>query len=67
MSAGGDTEWVDRAPAQSKKMREAYAGLKAAEDWLAETPKDNAAEHAEAVDIVVSWHAEIGRIALGGK
>ena len=67
MSAGGDTEWVDRSPKQSPEMKRAYAGLKEAEDNLAEAHAAKDWEwHHEAVEIMVEWHAEIGRIAQEG-
>ena len=59
------TDYVDRSPAQTPAMREAYAGLADAERYLREC---HAAEdwdaQREAIAIVVEWHAEIGRIAL---
>jgi hypothetical protein len=66
MSAGGDTVWVDRAPKQSKAMKAAYAGLAEAEEWLRGCDKENVEEHADGVEAIVAWHAEIGRIALKG-
>ncbi len=66
MSAGGDTEYVDRAPKQSPKMKTAYAGLAEAEEWLRGCDGENAEEHADGVEAVVAWHAEIGRIAQEG-
>jgi hypothetical protein len=46
-------------------MREAYAGLKVAEKYVAEChAAEDWAAHREAVSIMVEWHAEIGRIAV---
>jgi len=64
MSAGGTTEWVDRAPKQSPAMKQAYAGLADTERYLGECHADQDWEaHHDAVQYVVEWHAEIGRIA----
>jgi leucyl aminopeptidase (aminopeptidase T) len=68
VSAGGDTEWVDRAPRQSPAMKAAYAGLAEAEDYVAQCHADEDWEaHREAISIMVDWHREIGCIAQGGK
>lgn len=67
MSAGGTTECVDRAPKKSAAMEAAYAGLAEAEEWLRGADPDDAEEHAEGVAAVVSWHAEIGRLARERK
>ncbi len=64
MSAGGDTEWVDRAPRKSPAMRAAYAGLADAEDYVAAChAAGDWTSHREAVSVLVDWHREIGRIA----
>ena len=63
MSAGGDTEWINRAPKQSPAMKAAYAGLAQAEAYLREVHADKDWDaHHEAVAIMVDWHREIGRI-----
>jgi hypothetical protein len=68
MSAGGDTTWVDRAPKQSPAMKKAYAGLADAERYVAECHRDEAwDEHHGAIQFMVEWHAEIGRIAQEEK
>lgn len=67
MSGGGDTEWVDRAPRQSSAMKAAYAGLADAERYAGDCHAAGDWEaHHEAVEILVSWHREIGRIAQQG-
>lgn len=68
MSAGGDSEWVDRSPPQSRAMRAAYKGLADAEAYASEVhDAGDWKAHHEAVEIVAEWHHEIGRIALEGK
>lgn len=68
MSAGGVTEWVDRAPKQSPAMKKAYAGLAEAEAYVADChARGDWEAHHKAVEIYVSWHAEIGRIAQEGS
>ena len=66
MSAGGTTEYVDRAPRQSPAMKAAYAGLAEAEEWLRGCDPEDAEEHADGVEAIVAWHREIGRIAQEG-
>lgn len=66
VSAGGDSEWVDRSPKKSKEMEAAYAGLAEAEEWLRGADKNDPAEFKEGVDAIVQWHKEIARIALKG-
>ncbi len=68
MSAGGTTEWVDRAPKQSKEMREAYKQLAATEAWVAAChAREDWVEHHEAVDILMSWYAYIGQLAQAAR
>lgn len=70
MALQTDTQYVDRTPPKSPEMLEAYAGLAAAEAALVEAHRyghetGDWAPHHEAVAIMVEWHAEIGRIAVG--
>lgn len=68
MSAGGDSEWVDRSPKQSPAMRAAYEGLRVAEEAVAACHADGDwPAHREAVDTMVAWHHEIAVVALTGK
>lgn len=63
-----DSAYVDRSPAKSPRMKEAYAGLAAAEAALAEAHSYGYATgdwepHGEAVRTMVEWHHEIALIA----
>jgi hypothetical protein len=64
VSAGGTTEWVERAPRQSPAMKAAYKGLADAERYVAECHADGDWEaHHEAVDIYVGWHHQVAIVA----